>query len=98
MFEAVIYNECVFSLSFIYLICLLFNQWNIFHSQAQRICLQRGDITRAVAMEAWRPFHSSYLSEDIANPDNHVVEGNASRVLSKSVAWWSAENVMFDSA
>ncbi|VUZ54048.1 unnamed protein product [Hymenolepis diminuta] len=60
--------------------------------RAQRICLQRGDITRAVAMEAWRPFHSSYLSEDIANSDNHVVEGNASRVLSKSVAWWSAEN------
>ncbi|VDO00638.1 unnamed protein product [Rodentolepis nana] len=60
--------------------------------RAQRICLQRGDITRAVAMEAWRPFHSSYLSEDITHPDNHVVEGNASRVLSKSVAWWSAEN------
>ncbi|KAM3176472.1 hypothetical protein ACTXT7_006432 [Hymenolepis weldensis] len=60
--------------------------------RAQRICLQRGDITRAVAMEAWRPFHSSYLSEDITNPDNLVVEGNASRVLSKAVSWWSAEN------
>ncbi|KAM7537447.1 hypothetical protein Aperf_G00000075475 [Anoplocephala perfoliata] len=60
--------------------------------RAQRLCLQRGDITRAVAMEGWRPFHSSFLSEDISQPDNHVVEGNANRVLSKSVAWWNSEN------
>ncbi|KAL5111058.1 hypothetical protein TcWFU_010405 [Taenia crassiceps] len=60
--------------------------------RAQRLCLQRGDITRAVAMEGWRPFHSSYLSDDNAQPKNYVVEGNAARVLSKCVAWWNSEN------
>ncbi|VDM22178.1 unnamed protein product [Hydatigera taeniaeformis] len=66
--------------------------FRLFPIQAQRLCLQRGDITRAVAMEGWRPFHSSYLSEDSIQPKAHVVEGNASRVLSKCVAWWNSEN------
>ncbi|VDK22699.1 unnamed protein product [Taenia asiatica] len=60
-------------------------------TQAQRLCLQRGDITRAVAMEGWRPFHSSYLSKGGVQPKKHV-EGNANRVLSKCVAWWNSEN------
>uniref|UniRef100_A0A5K3EF01 Nuclear pore complex protein n=1 Tax=Mesocestoides corti TaxID=53468 RepID=A0A5K3EF01_MESCO len=60
--------------------------------RAQRLCLQRGDVTRAVAMEGWRPFHSSYLSDETAPPEGHSVEGNATRVLSKCVAWWNAEN------
>eukprot|EP00108_Taenia_solium_P011908 TsM_000190200 transcript=TsM_000190200 gene=TsM_000190200 len=63
--------------------------------RAQRLCLQRGDITRAVAMEGWRPFHSSYLSKGGVQPKKHVIEGNATRVLSKCVAWWNSENVGF---
>lgn len=44
-------------------------------------------------MEGWRPFHSSYLSDGDVQSDNHIVEGNTSRILSKCVAWWNAENV-----
>ncbi|KAH9283518.1 Nuclear pore complex protein [Echinococcus granulosus] len=60
--------------------------------RAQRLCLQRGDITRAVAMEGWRPFHTSCLSKDSVQPKHDAVEGNATRVLSKCVAWWNSEN------